>query len=386
MTTITLPELLRDETARRREFPICEKKVFLAHAGVSPLPRRVAEAMQRYLGDASRGDQENDATEAMVREARRLSAELIGAGAEEIAFVGSTSMGLAMVAAGLEWKPGDNLVCHPDDYPANVYPWLDLQGRGVEVRSVQPRQYGNVTVEDLEPLVDERTRLVALASAHFISGWRLDVDRIGQFLKQRGALFCLDGIQSFGALRTSVRHVDFAAADAHKWLLGPLGTAILYVRRERFEQLRPVLVGWHNAICPDYIAQDKLTFWPDARRYEPGSMNVAGLVGLRAALEMILSFGLEAVEARVLELAGLVIAGAQQRGYEILGPPAGSSGLSGIVTLASSVHDVAQIHGRLAERGIVSSLRRRRDGARYLRVSSHVYNHAGEIERLLACL
>jgi selenocysteine lyase/cysteine desulfurase len=295
-------------------------------------------------------------------------------------------MGLAMVATGLEWKPGDNLVCHPDDYPANVYPWLDLRGRGVEVRAVRPRQYGNVTVEELEPLVDERTRLVALASTHFITGWRLDVDRIGQFLKQRGALFCLDGIQSFGALRTSVRHVDFAAADAHKWLLGPLGTAILYVRRERFDQLRPALVGWHSALCPDYIAQDKLTFWPDARRYEPGSKNVAGLVGLRAALEMILSFGLESVEARVLELAGLVIAGAQRRGYEILGPPAGSGGLSGIITLASSVHDVAKIHGELAEKGMVSSLRRRRDGARYLRISPHVYNHAGEIERVLACL
>ena len=270
MTPITLHDLLRDEKLRRHEFPVCEKKIFLAHAGVSPLPRRVTEAMQCYLDAAARDDQENALPERIIGETRQLAGKLIGASAEEIAFVGSTSMGLAMVATGLAWQNGDNLVCYRDDYPANVYPWMDLQGRGVQIRFVEPKQYSDVTVEDLEPIVDGRTRLVALASTHFLSGWRLDVDRIGQFLKKKGVLFCLDGIQSFGALHTTVQHVDFAAADAHKWLLGPLGIAILYVRKEQFEHLHPPLVGWRNAICPDYVTQEKLTFWPDARRYGPG--------------------------------------------------------------------------------------------------------------------
>ena len=378
-----LEQLLQDESVRRYEFPVCEQKVFLAHAGVSPLPRCVAEAMQRYLDTASRGEQENDTSDTMIHETRQLAAELIGAHAEEIAFVGSTSMGLSMVATGLQWKPGDNLVCHRDDYPANVYSWLDLRRLGVEVRCVEPQRYGRVTIEDLEPLMDDRTRLVALASAHFVSGWRLDVDGIGRFLRQRGVLFCLDGIQTFGALRTSMRHVDFAAADAHKWLLGPLGVGILYVRRERFEELRPALVGWRNAICPDYVAQDKLTFWPDARRYEPGSLNLVGIVGLRAALVMLQSFSHEAVEARVLKLAKLMIDKAQERRYEILGPKCEDSEVSGIVSLASSIRDVADVYQTMERAGLVTSLRRRRDGARFLRVSAHAYNREDEIERVL---
>ncbi len=383
---MTLEHLLQDETVRRHEFPVCEQKTFLAHAGVSPLPRCVAEAMQHYLDTASHGEQEDEAADIMVRETRQLAAELIGAHADEIAFTGSTSMGLSMVANGLDWKPGDNLVCHRDDYPANVYSWLDLRRLGVEVRCVEPQQYGNVTVKDLEPLLDKRTRLVALASAHFVSGWRLDVDRIGRFLRERGILFCVDGIQTLGALRTSMTHVDFAAADAHKWLLGPLGVAILYVRRERFQQLRPALVGWRNAICPDYIAQDKLTFLPDARRYEPGSLNLVGLVGLRAALEMIRSLGHVSIETRVLELAKLMMTKSLERGYEITGPKPEDEGVSGIVTLASSVHDLGAVHKSMLENGLVTSLRRRRDGGRLLRISAHAYNREDEIERVLAYL
>ncbi|MGD0652484.1 MAG: aminotransferase class V-fold PLP-dependent enzyme [Verrucomicrobiia bacterium] len=384
MTPITLHNLLRDDKLRRHEFPVCEKKIFLAHAGVSPLPRRVTEAMQRYLDAAARDDQEDALPERIIGETRQLAAKLIGASAEEIAFVGSTSMGLAMVATGLAWQNGDNLVCYRDDYPANVYPWMDLERRGVQLRFVEPKQYGNVTVEDLEPIVDGRTRLVALASTHFLSGWRLGVDRIGQFLKKKGVLFCLDGIQSFGALHTTVQHVDFAAADAHKWLLGPLGIAILYVRKEQFEHLHPPLVGWRNAICPDYVTQEKLTFWPDARRYEPGSLNLTGLVGLHAALEMILEFGIEAIERRVIKLAKQVVAEAQQRGFEVLGPKLDNKWMSGIVTLLSKRHDLERLHAELMRANVITSLRCRRGGVRCLRVSAHFYSREEEIERLIS--
>jgi len=285
------------------------------------------------------------------------------------------------VAAGLEWKPGDNVVCYRDDYPANVYPWMDLARRGVDVRFVEPKQFGNVTVEDVERVVDRCTRLVALASAHFQSGWRLDVDRVGRFLRDRGVLFCLDGIQSLGALRTSMQFVDFAAADAHKWLLGPVGVAILYVRQEHFERLHPPLVGWHSAACPDYIAQEILTFKQDARRYEPGSQNLAGIVGLRAALQLILECGLEAVEERVLVLAKSVIARAVEAGFTVVGPD-GDPGLSGIVSLAASGYDVGRWHAQLEAANISTSLRRCRDGRQCLRISAHFYNREEEIRAM----
>ena len=370
---MNIDELHHTEAIRRREFPVCEKKIFLAHAGVSPLPRCAAEAMQRYAEVAAHDNQEDVLPEGFVGETRQLAAQLIGASREEIAFVGSTSMGLAMVAAGLEWKAGDNVVCYRDDYPANVHPWMNLAQRSVEVRFVEPRVYGNVTTADLDPLLDARTRLVSLASAHFVSGWRLDVDAVGRFVHERGALFCLDGIQTFGALETRMTHVDFAAADAHKWLLGPLGVAILYVRREHFDRLHPVLVGAHTALAPDFLVQDTMKFWPDARRYEPGSLNMMGVVGLHAALRMINEFGIAGIERWVLMLAELAVREGQRSGLKVVGPVS-SAGMSGIVSFESGTHDLAPLHARLARTGIITSLRRRRDGAHCLRLSPHFYN------------
>ncbi len=292
-------------------------------------------------------------------------------------------MGLALVAAGLDWKAGDNVICYRDDYPANVHPWMNLARQGVGVRFVEPAQYGNVTVADLKPLVDSRTRLVSLASAHFVSGWRLDVNAVGRFLHEHGVLFCLDGIQTFGALATEMRHVDFAAADAHKWLLGPLGIAILYVRQEYFERLRPALVGAHTAMTPDFLVQEPMKFWPDARRYEPGSSNLTGIVGLHAALRMIEDFGLANIERRVLELARHAIREGQSRSLKIVGPAVGD-GLTGIVSFQSAKHDLQKAHGRLAQAGIMTSLRQQRNGSVCLRLSPHFYNLEREITAALA--
>jgi selenocysteine lyase/cysteine desulfurase len=375
---INMAKMLRDESLRWREFPVCQEKVFLAHAGVSPLPRRVAEAMKDYVDAAARDNQENVVADEVIGETRALAARLIEAKPEEIAFVGSTSMGLAMVAAGLSWERGDSVVCYRDDYPANVYPWMDLERRGVNVRFVEPKQFGNVTVEDVERVVDRTTRLVSLASVHFQSGWRLDIDRIGKWLRERGVLFCLDAIQSLGALRTSMQFVDFAAADAHKWLLGPLGTAIFYVRKEHFERFHPPLVGWHSASSPNFIAQESLAFKADARRYEPGSLNVAGIIGLRAALQLIFECGVEAVETRVLALARRVAADATRAGLTIVGS-ANGAGVSGIVSVSSTKRDVARLHKSLEAAGIVTSLRYLRDGRKCLRLSPHFYNREEEV-------
>jgi selenocysteine lyase/cysteine desulfurase len=383
MNQLNISELLRDETMRRREFPVCDGKVFLAHAGVSPLPRRVADAMKQYVEASAHDQQENALSDEVVNETRMLAARLIEAGEDEIAFVGSTSMGLAMVAAGLPWERGDNVVCYRDDYPANVYPWMDLARRGVETRFVEAVPLGNITVENVERVVDKKTRLVSLASVHFQTGWRLDVDRIGRFLRERGVLFCLDGIQSFGALRTSMKFVDFAAADAHKWLLGPLGTAIFYVRREHFERFHPPLVGWNSASSPNFIAQESLAFKRDARRYEPGSLNLAGIVGLRVALQLIHECGIESIESRVLALAGRAIACGTKAGFTVLGATEGK-GLSGIVSLLTGKEDVTKLHAKLESTGVVTSLRYCRDGKQCLRLSPHFYNIDNEIAGLFA--
>lgn len=378
----TLSDILRDEEIRRREFPVCAQKIFLAHAGVCPLPRMVADATARYAELATRDDQEAVADRDYAMETRQLAAQLTGVTAEEIAFTGNTSMGLAMVAEGLPWQTGDNVVCYRDDYPANVYPWMNLARCGVEVRFVQPAQPGRITVADLEPRIDKRTRLVALPSAHFLTGWRLDVVTISEFLRSRGVWFCLDAIQTLGALQTPLRYVDFAAADAHKWLLGPVGIAVLYVRRELFEVLRPALVGWNNARCPGFITRDELEFWPDARRYEPGTLNLAGIVGLHAALRMLLTVGLSTIEERVLGLATRLGERLLREGWSLLGPNPRTHPreLTGIVTCYRRDWSLGAVHQRLRDAGVVVSLRQGRDGSKFLRASPHFYNTEQELD------
>ena len=219
---MTVTDLLANESLRRREFPVTREKIFLAHAGVCALPRRVADAVVQCAQGATRGDQEALVIHQLA-EARALGARLLRCRPEEIALVGPTSLALSYVAAGLNFRKGDNVLIYHDDYPSNVYPWMALAARGVEVRLLNTRGLGIIRPQDVMGQVDENTRLVALASCHFISGYRLEHELIGKYLREREILFCLDAIQTLGAFETTVEQVDFLAADAHKWLLGPCG-------------------------------------------------------------------------------------------------------------------------------------------------------------------
>jgi len=383
---MTLAELLANEDLRRHEFPVVTRSVYLAHAGVCPLPRRVAEAVAACARDGALGDQETAVPRDFVAQTRALAARLLGAAPEEIALVGPTSLALSLVANGLAFRRHANVLVYFDDYPSNVYPWMSLAERGVEVRFLNVRRLGEIRPLDVLGQVDESTALVALASCHFISGWRLDLPRLGPALRQRGILFCVDAIQSLGAFPTPVEHVDILAADAHKWLLGPCAAGILYVRREVQERLRPTVYGWHNLRCPDFVAREELKFRPDARRYEAGSANLLGLAGLKAALELALEIGVDAIAAELLRKRARLLAALRDRGYEVLGAGAPPENASGIVSFYRPGADMAALHARLAAEGIHTSLRADRAGQRYLRLSPHYYNTDAELDRALAQL
>jgi selenocysteine lyase/cysteine desulfurase len=383
---MTISELLSDEELRRHEFPVEREKVFLSHAAVSPLPRRVTQAISHYLDLAAGDDQETVLPESVIQETRQLFARLLGAQPEEIAFVGPTSLALSYVASGFPFRKGDNLLIYLDDYPSNVYPWMALAERGVEVRLMNIRELGRIRLIDVQGQVDENTRLVALASGHFISGWRLDLAGIGEFLRRRGIAFCIDGIQTLGAFPTTVEHIDFLAADAHKWLLGPCAAGILYVRKEWQERLRPPIYGWHNVRCPNFVAQEELSFKPDARRYEAGSANLLGLVALKAACELLLELGIDNIAAELLRKRQRLVPALQAKGWSVLladSPPAHASG---IVTLHRADADLPAVHQKLTDANIVTSLRADRTGRRYIRLSPHFYNTDAELQRLLELL
>src|SRR6478736_3227979 len=218
-----IQELLANEELRQHEFPVVKNKIFLGHAGDCPLPRRVAQAVADYALHSAAGDQEAAIWPQAVEDGRALGAKLLGCDADEVALVGPTSLALSFFASGLKFRKGDNILIYHDDYPSNVYPWMALAEKGVEVRLINTRGLGLIRPRDVTGQVDENTRLVALASCHFISGYRLDLNEIGNFLRQRNILFCVDAIQTVGAFPMRAGLADMLAADAHKWLLGPCG-------------------------------------------------------------------------------------------------------------------------------------------------------------------
>jgi cysteine desulfurase / selenocysteine lyase len=383
---MTLSEIHTDEILRRREFPIVETRVFLAHAAVCPLPSRVVRAVQDYAAASATADQEQAWPAGLLQRTRTLAADLLGAGADEIAFVGSTSAGLSLVAAGLPWRAGDNVVIYDEDYPSNVYPWVKLRDRGVEVRTIQTPALGRIERTDVAAAIDAHTRLVALASCHFISGWRLDLEDLGSWLRSRGIWFCVDGIQTVGAFPTPADTCDFMAADAHKWMLGPCGTGILYVRSALQDVLQPSAWGWNNVHCPDFVAQASLTARTGGRRYEAGTYGLLGLAGLHAALALLDGVGLAAIASDLAEKRQRLIHALRGLGYRVLQADAPPKHAAGIVSFWTPDRDMGAVAERLRHAGVDVSLRSDRAGQRYVRLSPHFYNTEDELAHALSVL
>jgi len=383
---LSIDHILADPALRHRLFPVTRERIFLAHAGVAPLPGPAVEVLQREAERASFAQESADFM-AQIESIRRVGARLINGTSEEIALLGPTSLGLNLVANGLTWKQDDEVVFYPDDYPANVYPWQSLEARGVRPVPLQPERVGEITPALVLGALTPRTRLVALASCHFLSGFRLDYETIGEELSRRGILFCLDAIQSLGATTIDVRHIDFLAADSHKWMLGPLGAGIFYVKKKNFDLLRPTLVGAWNVQSPGFVAQPEMAFEATARRYEPGALNLLALHGMKASLELILGLGVKQIEARLLDLRSYGEDKLLAAGFRVLGHANRRSQKSGIITIAIENQENALAQARkLRENRVDISLRQNREGISCLRLSPHFYNTEAEIAEVVKIL
>jgi len=377
-----LTSLVGNEQNRREAFPICREKIFMAHAAVTALPRVVAAAVIRYAEESAANFENLSALLKSIQETRAAAAKLIGSTQDEIALIGPTSLGLSLFANGIDWQPGDEILCYLEDYPANVYPWLNLRSRGVSIRLLRPAQLGAITPDLVSEALTTKTRLVALASCNFLSGYRIDLNAIGQILRQRGILFSVDAIQTLGAFPTTVEYVDFLSADAHKWMLGPLAIGIVYVRKECFELCRPTLLGSWNVKAPGFIAQEEIEFQPTAQRYEPGVLNMLGIFGMKAAIDLLLEIGIDCVADRIRLIKARLADGLLRLGFNILGPVTGPNA-SGITTIWDSKRNMQVLSERLTSEQIICSARQDRQGRQYIRFSPHFYNTESEVERVL---
>jgi selenocysteine lyase/cysteine desulfurase len=347
------------------------------HAGISPLPRRVAAAIRAFADEAVLLDRAvYQRWEARADAVRASAARLIGARAGEIAFVRNTSEGLSLVAAGLAWQAGDNVVGLADEYPSNVYPWFGLRRLGVETRLLA-RSHLRFGADDVAAMIDARTRVVAVSAVDWQSGFRADLAALGELCHARGILFVVDAIQAVGALQTDVVAcgVDVLAAGGHKWLLAPEGGGMLFVSDRVVERIHPVLLGWNSVTNAGAYLPYHFELRADAARLEPGSAPHLAIHALGAAIDLLLEIGPAAIEARVLEITDRLAEGLQGLGGTILSPrhPAERSSI-----LTFSCGDTAGLHHALTAAGII--VRQRLGG---IRLAPHFYNDAEDIARVL---
>jgi cysteine desulfurase/selenocysteine lyase len=367
---------------RAAEFPVAAEFLYFNHAGVSPIPACSAEAGIRMLRRSrDEGAWQLRKWEELAFETRDRFARIVGAAPEEIAFVKNTSEGLSFVAAGFPWKEGDNLVTSNVEYPSNIYPWMRLRTRSVEVRMVAARE-GRVRKEDLFAACDGKTRLIAISSVEFANGYRNDLSGIGEYCQRHGIFFCVDGIQSIGVLPMDVKAfgIDALSADGHKWLLSPEGIGAFYISREVMEVVEPVILGWHSVKNRFDFENYDFRLSPDARRYEPGSMNTVGLSAFNASMELLLSVGVDRIWERVRRLTDRIIDKVREEAFELITPDLPEE-RSGIVTFRVPGADNGALWKALLARKALCSHR-----AGGIRLSPHFYNTPDEVDRVFDIL
>jgi selenocysteine lyase/cysteine desulfurase len=379
---MNLPELPAGFMAAD-EFPMLKRWAFFNHAGVAPICARSAEALRRYAREAEEDAYLTGKWYRRAEQVRAAAGKLINADPAELAFIKNTSEGLAFVANGLTWAAGDEIVSTNVEYPANVYPWMDLQNRfGVKHIMVAEEPDARIDIDKLLGAVTSRTKMIALSHVEYASGYRNDLAAIGRFCRERGILFCVDAIQSIGCLPVDVKamNIDFLSADGHKWMLGPEGLGYFYCRKELIETVRPEM-GWMNVINAINYGDYDLTLRSDAKRFECGSYNIPGVLALGAALELLLEVGIDTVWRRIDGLNNLLAEGLEKKGYRVISPRAREQERSGILSFVSPSLDHNRILKSLEERKVIIALREGRS-----RASPHFYQSEVEINRLLDAL
>jgi cysteine desulfurase/selenocysteine lyase len=369
------------DTMKHPEFPLTDELIYLNHAAVAPWPKRTGEAVIKFAEQNTRygshfyPDWLNK--EAELRS--QLQTLINAASADDIALVKNTSEALSFIAYGLKWWPGDNIVSSNEEFPSNRLPWQSLADQGVEFR--QADLYSAETPEDaLFALVDNNTRLLTISSIQFASGLRMDLERIGEFCKQRGILFCIDAIQSLGAVQFDVQayHADFVMADGHKWMFGPEGLGVFYTTPVARDKLKLTQYGWHMMKDTHNYENKPWEINPTARRFECGSPNMLGIHAFSASLSLLLEKGMNEVEALVIEKSDYLKDAIVKSGQSILLSKRQSRLKSGIVTFKHRTVSNKALYNYLQENGVVCALR---GGG--IRFSPHFYNTHEEIDRAL---
>ena len=368
----------------RALFPITERAVYLNHAAVSPPPTTTIQAVEAQLRDVHENGSLNFHSWLAVKErARELLAQLLGARPEQVAFVRNTSDGLSTVANGLAWKSGDNIVTFSREFPSNIYPWLRVRDAfGVDVRMCEERD-GRVDLDELERLIDDCTRVVAISQVQFASGFRTDLERLGRLARQRDALLVVDVIQALGVVPVNVEAelVDVAAGAGHKWLLSPEGVGYLYLSDRARERIQPTLVGWVSVPNPE----DYLNFEQGWNRgtlaWETGTGPAALIHGFKASLELPHQYGSARIADYLEELTDYLCDRVRTKAYEVVSSRAPGEKSQIVCIRHRGALSAMALYAHLKQQNIITAPRGDR-----LRIAPHLYNTLKEIDQFIESL
>ncbi len=366
----------------RRHFPITKNHKFFNHASISPMPIDVVDAIRKFNEDIMHhGNMHERRWIRQVEKTREMYARLINAEPEEIAFIKSTSQAISIICKGIKFRKGEKILTADVEFPANIYPWMAVSPKGVEIKFVGAND-GRIDPKDIEKSLDAKTKIIALSLVEYGSGFRNYVEEVGEICRKKGIFFYLDGIQGVGAIPVDVKrfNVDFMSVATSKWLFGPHGVAILYIRKDIIDEIAYEEISWRSVIEEESRKNIKVDNKSFARKFEGDNANFAGVIGLGAALKFRESIGNELIYNLLAKNVDLIFEELKRRRYLIYGP-VNKSERAGIISVSHQEYSCEELLTRLLSENIIVSIRNN-----HLRISPHFYQTEEEIEFLFEVL
>lgn len=363
----------------RKHFTYLENGIiYFNHASTGPIPDFTVEAVKNYLAERSSKSIDNyEKILKTISETKELIAKLINSSPDRIAFLDNVSNSMNLIAQGLNWEKDDEIILFDIEFPANVYPFLNLQKKGVKIKII-PSKNGRIEFEDIEKAITTKTKLLSISHVQFLTGYRADLENIGNLCKQNGIIFSVDAIQSVGVVNVDVQKmkIDFLSSGIQKWLLGLEGTTFIHISKELQERIEPKYVGWLSVKNPWNILDYNLELAETAQRFENGTINFAGIYSLNSNLKFFSSLGINEIEKSVIENSRLLIQLLEREQFQFLFKPDMDNEVAGIVTIKTK--NPEEVYKELKRRKIHISIR---EG--YLRFSPHFYNTDEEIFKVV---
>lgn len=366
-------------------FPSASDEIsHFAHCTWSPVSKPGVQACEKILNLQYSPHSSNyrDLAARAKTTGREEIAQLIGSRADEIAFVENTSMGINTVAHGLDWQAGDNVIVGDIEFAANVYPWLQLKRNGVEVRFVKARE-GRLLIEDMQAAMNSKTRLIAVSHVQYLSGFRINLENLSQICKAKNILLMVDAIQSAGSMKIDVSKykIDFLTAGSYKWLFGPAGTGFLYCHQNNKDLLKNSYTGHNSMVTYSVKFPYEENLRDNAERFEIGTTNVLGLVGMTASVQILNQIGSKAIEDRIFDINEEIHSLLEKKNYQIASPRKSNDEKSGIIAFYPKTGSPVELASRCFRAGVVLAPR-----SEIIRTAPHFYINQRDIQKLAEVL